>query len=408
MARQPKFKPKYSKRRKKWTLSIPPTHSPTGKRMVLSFDDEKAAKTRADAITDKRSPLPKIAVNIDPQLIADAVQCDDAVRSLGFRGLKDFVEQQIARIERTETSPRLGELLDIFESDHSGNWSLDYLRARWKPFRNKLIDLEETRIAHLVEDVWRDWFAAWRNSSNPAPATYNQQLGMTRSIFELRLAKISHPINPLNDIPALKDIRGDVPVFTPQEARKVLYAAWEHDPDLVPYFAIALFAGLRPDSELIRLKFEDIRWKENHIIVEVTKTRVRRRFVDIEEPLRAWLEMWRLKKAKGSVIPEGFRKRWERIVRGYYTTPKASLASPGKWEPLVEWIPDITRHSYASYWEAAHRNEQACRERLAANMGHTSYKTFDSKYRNAQTPSAAEEFWGILPPASTSNIVTIA
>ncbi|MDB6079592.1 MAG: hypothetical protein JWO82_3339, partial [Akkermansiaceae bacterium] len=278
MSRAAAFKPKYSKTRRKWVLSLPPKHSPTGKRKRLLFDTEDEAKARAKAIMDERAPLPSWATTVDSVLIAEAVKYDDAVRSLGYRGLADFCDQHIAALEKAVASPRLGELLDTFHSDHAGNWSVGYAASRWKPFRNKLADLEEKRIANLDEAFWRDWFAEWRNNSAPAPATYNQQLGMLRSIFELRAAKVAVPVNPLTDLPALKDRRGDVPVFDPADARKLLLAAWEHDRDLVPFFAIGLFAGLRPDSELIRAKFEHIDRKQNHILVTVTKTRNHRRY----------------------------------------------------------------------------------------------------------------------------------
>ncbi|MDB6077721.1 MAG: hypothetical protein JWO82_1468, partial [Akkermansiaceae bacterium] len=138
----------------------------------------------------------------------------------------------------------------------------------------------------------------------------------------------------------------------------------------------------------------------------VTKTRNHRRYVDLEDALRRWLEPWA--KSKGSILPANFQRRRQRLVNGFYTTPGATLANPGSWRPLVEWEPDITRHSYASYWEAAHRTEPACRERLAANMGHTNYKTFETKYRNARTTDQATEFWGIKPPVGEANIISIA
>lgn len=400
MGRSLQLTPRYDHTIGKWVLNLPPRLSPTGKRKRLFWDrgKEEEAVEHARRLRDGLKHFKAAAKNIRPDLMEDAVKWDDAAKEWGFHGLAHFCAVKFAEMEKASQSPPFGELLDAYEADHSKNWSAQYLGKRWKPFRNRLLDVEELRLSQLDEAYWREWFKTWLDRDKPSPTTYNQQLGGVRSLFELSAAKRVHPINPLDDLPGAKDKGRHVPVSTPAEVRRLLEAAWKHDREMVPYFAVCYFAGLRPDSEARRLRFEHIDWKAGHVLVGVTKTADNpRRFVEIEDALRVWLEPWRGK--KGPIEPDNFAKRRRRLIYGFHTTPGAAISEESKWKPLVAWGHDVTRHSYGSYWEAAHRGEAGSRERIVANMGHANFKTFERHYRNARTRDEAEEFWGIAPPS---------
>ena len=399
MGRVTQLSPRYDHTIGKWVLNLPPWLSPTGKRKRLFWDrgEEEKAKAHAKQLREGMEHFKHQAKHIRPDLMETAVKWDQVAVEWGFHGLEHFCAAKFAEMEKANQSPTLEELLDAFEADHSKNWSSQYLGKRWKPFRNRLHEVEELRISQLDEAYWREWFKAWLTRDKPSPTTYNQQLGGVRSLFELSAAKRVHAINPLDDLPGAKDKGRHVPVSTPAEVRRLLEMAWKHDREMVPYFAVCYFAGLRPDSEARRLRFEHIDWKGGHILVGVTKTTDNpRRFVEIEETLRVWLRPWWGK--KGAIEPDNFAKRRRRLIYGYYTTPGATIGDEPKWKPLVSWGHDITRHSYGSYWEAAHRGEAGSRERIVANMGHANFKTFERYYRNARPPKEADEFWSIAPP----------
>jgi hypothetical protein len=227
-------------------------------------------------------------------------------------------------------------------------------------------------------------------------------------MFELNIAKRFYPINPLDALPGMKDrVKKAVPVSTPADTLKLLRAAWEHDREMVPYFAVCYFAGLRPDSEAKRVHFEHFNWTEGFLKVEVTKTNdAAHRYVPIEDALRAWLEPWM--RRTGSIVPSNFTKRRRRLIYGAHTTKGAALTDESTWEQLVPWGHDITRHSYGSYWEAENRGKPGCREHIVANMGHENWKTFNRYYKNSRLPSEAAEYWSIRPPAPEGNVIKIA
>jgi hypothetical protein len=177
---------------------------------------------------------------------------------------------------------------------------------------------------------------------------------------------------------------------------------------MAPWFAVAIFLGLRPDSELNRCRFEHFNWEEGHLKVLESKNGTKFRFVELNDAIRAWIDPWRNK--KGFVkVQKNHRRRYEQIIKGYYTTEKAKFRDRNTWKALVQWDTDITRHTYGSYFEAENRGDAGCREKLASNMGHTSFKTFNTYYRNSRTKKEAAIFWGSRPPGfQLPNVLKIA
>ncbi|QJE95948.1 tyrosine-type recombinase/integrase [Luteolibacter luteus] len=409
MARRARLLPKFDHGRQQWVLNVPPGLSDTGARQRVYFPRgaEQDAVAYADQLKQANENLKELAKHVRPELMRAAVKWEPVVIELGFRDLDHFCATKVAELEKASAAPTLASLLDAFQADHSKNWSSQYLGKRWKPFRSRLDEIEDLRISQMDQAFWRDWLKKWKETSKPGPTTYNQQLGGIRSIFELAAAKRVHPINPLDDLPGAKERKGEVPVSTPEEVQRLLDVAWKHDREMVPYFVTCYFAGLRPDSEAKRVHFEHFDWNEGHLKVGITKTDGNpNRYVQIEDTLKAWMRPW-LKK-KGSIIPDNFAKRRRRLIYGFYTTPNATFGDETKWKALVPWGHDITRHSYGSYWEAAHRGKPGCKETLAANMGHVDFKTFDRYYKNARSRAEGKAYWEIQPPEQKENVIAIA
>jgi integrase len=406
MGRAMKLSPKYDHSRKKRVLNLPPAVSDTGKRKRLFFDTEDQATSRAGTLKSARERYGRLANRIDPDLLKTSIQYNDVAIEYGFSGLRQMCAQTIEKIEKDGKSPKLATLLNAWESDHSGNWSPAYLSKRWKPFKARLSDLTGSSIATMTEDFWRNWLNTWKTADKPAASTYNQQRSMLESLFGHSMAKKTFPINPLESIPARKGDSKEIAVFSPADAQKLMEAAWLHDRDLVPYFAVCLFAGLRPDSEALRVNFQDLDREAKHLLAKVTKTGRGRRFVEASDALLSWLAPW--SRMKGSILPPDFPRRRRRLIYGFHTTEGAELNNKATWTPLVPWAHDITRHSYGSYYEAANRSKAGCREKLAANMGHRDYKTYDANYKNARTAAEAKAFWAIRPLEAEDKVRAIA
>jgi integrase len=92
--------------------------------------------------------------------------------------------------------------------------------------------------------------------------------------------------NPAAEIQKAKEIDAPPGILTVQQTARLLEAA---SPELLPYVAIAAFAGLRR-AELERLDWSNIHFDDNLIEVTAQKSKTaRRRFVKIQPNLREWL-----------------------------------------------------------------------------------------------------------------------
>lgn len=167
-----------------------------------------------------------------------------------------------------------------------------------------------------------------------------------------------------------------VGILYPDEAEDILNGIL---PKYRAGMALALFAGIRPMGELDRLRWDDIHFRRQRIIIEgkVSKTRRRRVLSDLPENLWSWLEAY--KKEKGPVIHS---------YSGFTQARYRACKRLG-----IKYPPDGARHSFASYgyW----RGEEWCRR----TMGHTATSdVFHRVYVDAGPSQAeSEEYFGILP-----------
>ena len=146
---------------------------------------------------------------------------------------------------------------------------------------------------------------------------------------------------------------------------------------MLPYFAVGLFAGLRPANELARLDWTNIDFRQKQIRVDpATAKRRRTRFVRISDNLAAWLAEYR--QPSGSIFYS--RRLFRKIVTA---------------AGLADWPPDVMRHTFATYHLAAHGDAN----RTALELGHAGAPgiLFDH-YRSLAQPKDARAFWRLKPP----------
>jgi len=177
--------------------------------------------------------------------------------------------------------------------------------------------------------------------------------GWNRSTIDGAIAKISPFFNwciresyclsnPLENIILPKKDESAPCIFTPDQVRELMRAALEHDPGMVPYLVLGIFAGIRPE-EIMRLTWKDITSHGISISGHKAKTR-QRRVVQIPANLASWLNLG------GDLAPTNKRKRLEATRR----------------KAVVTWGHDIMRHTFASYHLAYHNSQ----DKTAHELGH--------------------------------------
>lgn len=180
--------------------------------------------------------------------------------------------------------------------------------------------------------------------------------------------------------PVLPVARAKIPprrpgVFTPEEVRMVMDTATLMVPELVPYFALCFFTGIRPET-VERLGWEHVEKDRVYIPMELSKTPY-----DYEVPVRpnlaAWLALTPPERRKGPIFGANMTKNLIYRVRR---------------KSGVRWIPDGPRHTFASCVCALDGTEKAVEQ-----MGHRSPTMLYRHYRKLIGKEQAQAFFEIFP-----------
>jgi integrase len=180
--------------------------------------------------------------------------------------------------------------------------------------------------------------------------------------------------DPVSAVP--RPVLDDKPpgILTVEQAAELMKACQKLDPGMCGFFALALFAGIRP-SQLLRMTPENVTLDERVVRAVGWQTKSRQnRLVDLSENCVAWC------KVGMELPPTNWRKRFDkvRLVAG-----------------IDEWPPDCMRHSFASY----HLGANGSADKTAAQMGHRSTEMIFQHYRELVPKKEAEKFWQIMPEA---------
>jgi len=121
------------------------------------------------------------------------------------------------------------------------------------------------------------------------------------------------------------------------EVEKLMQWATANTPAMVPYYALALFAGIRPAGELQRLDWTDINVERREIFVSAASSKTHdERYVKMSDNLVVWLAPYR--QASGLIF---FSRKLFQNMRH-----KAG----------IRYEQDCFRHSYGSYHLVHHQN----------------------------------------------------
>ena len=140
---------------------------------------------------------------------------------------------------------------------------------------------------------------------------------------------------------------------------------------------LMLYGGIRP-TEVSRLQERDFDWDGKQVIIRptVSKTGGGRTV-----PLRGIQGI----RKKDRIIPQGWNRKWKALRRA---------------AGFRHWVPDICRHTFASYHAAYFRNLPE----LQLEMGHRDTSLLRSRYMVPARRKDAEAFWqGAGLPRSAKN-----
>jgi integrase len=312
------------------------------------------------------------------------VMAQDAVEKLKPFGktISDAVQHFVAHLKASEKSctavQLVKELIAAKEKDGASERHVSDLRSRLNIFAKKF---DGQMVATITSAEIDDWL----RSITGSPVTRNHYRRLLVLFFNFAVQRGFAPTNPAEKTAKAKEPRKRPGILTVTETAALLENA---EPDILPFIAIGLFAGLRR-AELERLDWHEIDLEAN--LIEVTAENAKsgaHRFVKIEPNLREWLLS--VRKHKGKVAAgEEFRKQFDavRIAAG-----------------ITKWKNNALRHSFASYHLAHFKNAAAS----ALELGHHDARITFAHYRELVKPKEAERYWNIRPTASEKVVQIVA
>lgn len=209
--------------------------------------------------------------------------------------------------------------------------------------------------------------------------TFNNRRGVLSTFFKFAFHRGWTVENTILRVPhhRIRVRRGAAVTFSAQRARELMHFAETHEGGRwVPYFAICLFAGVRPgvpDGEITKLHSEHVCLDTGFIHIPATVSKIREpRRITIQPNLAAWLRAYPLDKYP--LIVGNFKKRRERFKDRFSLTH------------------DVLRHTYISMFVAKYRSIGE-----AAIQAGNSESIIRKHYLDLKTAAEADDFFAILP-----------
>lgn len=391
MPRQSSLVPKRNPSREKrgwsaWAVNIPKELSTNGKRQQAYFATKGLAQAECERIKKKKDDFGLSLSGLSPARLTQAVKAFELLDPYKVE-LLDAVRSYIeSHKRRTASISFLGLYNQFLEAKSDRN--PEYLREL-RITRDRFPDLHErmvSDITHLeLESVL----------SPLSPGARNPVMRYLRAVFFFGIKRGYLAENPVSRLDFAERKRKEIETIPAEKVQAMLAHALENDLSLLPYLVFGFFAGIRPDGELQKLEWDDVKLAEKTIVIrpEVSKTN-RRRFPKISPNAAAWIEAYR---QRGGTFEGKVSQYTDSELREHR---KTNWKAAG----IEKWIQQGMRHTFCSNWLAFHKEVNE----LVLQSGHDSVDTMWRNYHKGVTEAEAKAFWAIAPPEAADNIVLMS
>jgi integrase len=343
------------------------------------FKDKAEAETFMQFAKVQQQNYGTAALSIPDSLRVEAIECCELLQPFGST-LRDAAKFYAAHLKAVTGSRKVSEvvaeLLAARAADGMSQRYLGDLRVRLGRF---VLSFGEEMIAGISPSRVDGWLrglgvgAVTRN-------TYRRRLAVLFSFAKRRGYATE---NPIADVERAKERETEIEILSVSEMTRLLECA---SPEMVPFWAIGAFAGLRR-AEIERLTWNEVDFEADVIEVKASKAKTAsRRLVTIQPNLREWLAPYR--RCVGRVCPVNLQRKIND------DRERAGLRA--------EWPQNALRHSFGSY-HLAQFNDAA---KLALEMGNSPATIF-RHYRQLVKPKDADLYWNIHP-TKRANVVAFA
>lgn len=361
-----------------------------GQRKRVSFGDLADAREEADNTADRLShcngsslilkggDLAEYAMareclnQVGARLDIAASEYSQAISILNGRGtlleaVRYFSTSNAADITPIRTQDLVADLIRAREANHASIRHLKDLRLRL----NRFVKSFQCEVHTIRPAQVQDFLLALKLS----PRSMNNFRMAISNLFTHAKLRGHAPkdFDPLSNIPWAKEADSEVEIFSPDEMKIILENAGTK---MVPYLAIAAFAGLR-QAEIIQLDWSEV--KEDHIVIRgsISKTRDKRQ-APIPPNLAEWLRPFR--QQSGPVVP------FDNVAN---QLSKLALVAKLKWKR------NGLRHAFGSHLLAIQKDPAS----VAYQMGNSVAMVF-KHYRKVVTEAQAIRWFALYPDSN--------
>lgn len=307
------------------------------------------------------------------------------------RPLSFYVDFALGNYKEPEQQKPLIEATAEYIAAKESEFTQDQLsvpqmdRIRWE--MKRLTDFfPDKAVAEIVSTK----LIAFLEAGKGGMKTHNNRRGLLSTFFKYCFQRGWVAENPIPKVPhfRIRRKRGLAQTLSLAQVKALMEFAETHQGGIwVPYFALCLFAGIRPgvpNGEITKLKPEAVDLDAGiiHVTAEVSKVREPRKIV-IQPNLAAWLRAYPLKKF--SIIPGNFKKRQEKFAKQLGLTH------------------DVLRHTFISMFVAKFRSIGE-----AAIQAGNSEAIIRKHYLDLKTTKDAEEFFGVVPKHAKASVAVPA
>ena len=325
------------------------------------------------------------------------------------KSVQDAIAFYLAHLRRMEKSVSVTEAITALIDARKRGWSARHAKGMEYYLGRFAVVFGKRQIGGITGEEIK----AWLDGLNLSDGNRNSIIQRISPLFSFSRGKKWCAENPFTggkdaEVPKGKDPRKRVRVLSVEQTARLLESASD---ETLPFWAIACFAGLRPESEIKRLDWRQIDLEEKVIEVDSDadedETKTGRRTVKMHDNLVQWLRPY-VKKSGRIIATASISPLWKKLRAD---KRKAGFGTPGSETPqerkagvkLQQWTPDITRHTYISNLITE------CGDiGVVATQAGNSPQIIRKHYLSLVKPASASAFWNIAPPATEGGEKIIA
>ena len=298
-----------------------------------------------------------------------------------------FRRRNPAKLEARQVPQVVEELLAAKRSARLSDVHIRDLESRLGRFA-KSFHMNIAGVSGALLQKWLDQLDVGGRSKK----NFLQAVG---ALFRFAIKRKYLPKEAIEEVESVEQAKVEsvpIGIFTPEEMQELLTAA---RPEMVPWLAIAGFAGLR-SAELQRLDWSEVNLAEGHIEIKASKAKTAaRRLAPLTENLALWLAPHARKEGKVTRFESWWNQVPKLVQRINELRTQRKVAAPFTWKH------NGLRHSFCSYRLASIKNAA----QVALEAGNSPTMIFQH-YRELVTPAQAGRWFGIQPE-SASKVVPL-